>query len=49
VVTVLLTLHLAFYSRESVIELETKAAQEVTRTLKGELPGSDVNPEVLTG
>lgn len=44
---VILTPHLAFYSRESVIELQTKAAEEVARTLKGEPPRSPVNPEVL--
>ena len=46
---VILTPHLAFYSRESVIELQTKAAEEVARALKGEAPRSPVNPEVLTG
>jgi len=46
---VILTPHLAFYSRESVIELQTKAAEEVARALKGEPPRSPVNPEVLTG
>ena len=45
---VILTPHLAFYSRESVIELQTKAAEEVARALKGEPPRSPVNPEVLT-
>jgi D-3-phosphoglycerate dehydrogenase len=44
----ILTPHLAFYSRESVIELQTKAAEEVARALKGEAPRSPVNPEVLT-
>jgi len=44
---VILTPHLAFYSRESVIELQTKAADEVARALKGEPPRSPVNPEVL--
>ena len=46
---VILTPHLAFYSRESVIELQTKAAEEVARALKGELPRSPVNREVLGG
>ncbi len=45
---VILTPHLAFYSRESVIELQTKAAEEVARALKGEPPRSPVNREVLT-
>jgi D-3-phosphoglycerate dehydrogenase len=43
----ILTPHLSFYSRESVIELQTKAAEEVARALKGEPPRSPVNPEVL--
>ena len=45
---IILTPHLAFYSKESVIELQTKAAEEVARALKGEPPRSPVNPEVLT-
>ena len=44
---VILTPHLAFYSRESVIELQTKAAEEVARALMGEPPRSPVNREVL--
>lgn len=44
---VVLTPHLAFYSRESVVELQTKAAEEVARALRGEPPRSPVNPEVL--
>jgi D-3-phosphoglycerate dehydrogenase len=44
---IILTPHLAFYSRESVIELQTKAAEEVARALKGEHPRSPVNSEVL--
>ena len=46
---VILTPHLGFYSKESVIELQTKAAEEVARALKGEPPRSPVNPEVLAG
>jgi len=45
---VILTPHLAFYSRESVVELQTKAAEEVARALRGEPPRSPANPEVLT-
>jgi D-3-phosphoglycerate dehydrogenase len=45
---IILTPHLAFYSRESVIELQTKAAEEVARALRGEPPRSPVNPEVLS-
>jgi D-3-phosphoglycerate dehydrogenase len=44
---IILTPHLAFYSRESVIELQTKAAEEVARALKGEPPRSPLNREVL--
>jgi phosphoglycerate dehydrogenase-like enzyme len=44
---VILTPHLAFYSRESVIELQAKAADEVARALRGEPPRSPVNPAVL--
>jgi D-3-phosphoglycerate dehydrogenase / 2-oxoglutarate reductase len=44
----ILTPHLGFYSRESVIELQTKAAEEVARALKGEPPRCPVNPAVLT-
>jgi D-3-phosphoglycerate dehydrogenase / 2-oxoglutarate reductase len=43
----ILTPHLAFYSRESVIELQTKAAEEVARALKGEPPRCPVNADVL--
>jgi len=39
--------HRVFYSRESAIELQTKAAEEVARALKREPPRSPVNPEVL--
>jgi D-3-phosphoglycerate dehydrogenase len=44
----ILTPHLDFYSRESVIELQTKAAEEVARALRGEPSRCPVNPEVLT-
>ena len=45
---VILTPHLAFYSREAVVELQTKAAEEVARALRGEPPRSPVNRAVLT-
>lgn len=45
---VILTPHMAFYSREAVVEQQTKAAEEVARALRGEPPRSPVNPEVLT-
>jgi D-3-phosphoglycerate dehydrogenase len=42
----ILTPHLAFYSREAVVELQTKVAEEVARALRGEPPRSPVNPQV---
>ena len=44
---VILTPHIAFYSEESLIELQTKAAQEVARVLRGDRPRYPVNPQVL--
>jgi D-3-phosphoglycerate dehydrogenase / 2-oxoglutarate reductase len=44
---VILTPHTAFYSEESLLELQTKAAEEVVRVLRGEAPRNPVNPEVL--
>jgi D-3-phosphoglycerate dehydrogenase len=43
----LATPHVAFYSEESVLELEIKAAQNVIAVLHGRRPESVVNPEVL--
>ena len=43
----ILTPHLAFYSREAVVELQTKVAEEAARALQGEPPRSPVNREVL--
>ena len=43
---VIVTPHAAWYSEESIIELQISAAQEVARVLKGEWPLSVVNPEV---
>ena len=43
----ILTPHSAFSSREAIIELQTKAAQEVRRALCGEKPVNVVNPAVL--
>ena len=40
---VIITPHTAFYSEESLIELQTKAAQEVVRVLSGEMPRNPVN------
>ncbi len=44
---VILTPHLAFYSRESVEETRT-AEEVVARALRDEPPRSPMNPEVLT-
>ena len=39
--------HTGFYSVESLLELQTKAAQEVRRVLAGEPPLNPLNPEAL--
>jgi D-3-phosphoglycerate dehydrogenase len=44
---VLVQPHTGFYSEESLVELQTKAAQEVYRVLTGGLPLNPLNPEVL--
>lgn len=44
---VILTPHMSFYSVESLVELQTKAAEEVVRVLTGQTPRSPVNPEAL--
>lgn len=44
---VILTPHMSFYSVESLLDLQRKAAQEVVRVLTGNLPLNVVNPEVL--
>jgi D-3-phosphoglycerate dehydrogenase len=44
---VILTPHTSFYSEESLVELQTKAAQEVVAVLTGQVPRHPVNPEVL--
>ena len=46
---VILTPHTAFYSEESLIELQTKAAEEVVSVISGKAPRNPVNPEVLQG
>jgi D-3-phosphoglycerate dehydrogenase len=43
---VILTPHMSFYSVESLVELQTKAAEEVVRVLTGQMPRNPVNPEV---
>jgi D-3-phosphoglycerate dehydrogenase len=44
---VIITPHTSFYSEESLVELQTKAAQEVVAVLTGQAPRNPVNPEVL--
>jgi D-3-phosphoglycerate dehydrogenase len=44
---VILTPHMSFYSVESLVELQTKAAEEVVRVLTGQMPRNPVNPEVM--
>jgi D-3-phosphoglycerate dehydrogenase len=42
-----LTPHTGFYSEESLVDLQTRAAEEVVRVLSGQAPRNPVNPEVL--
>jgi D-3-phosphoglycerate dehydrogenase len=44
---VIVTPHTSFYSEESLVELQTKAAQEVVAVLSGQAPRNPVNPEAL--
>ena len=46
---VIITPHTSFYSEESLIELQTKAAEEVVRVLSGQPARNPVNPEVERG
>jgi D-3-phosphoglycerate dehydrogenase len=43
----ILTPHMSFYSAESLIDLQSKAAEEVVRVLTGEAPRNPLNPEAL--
>ena len=43
---VILTPHTSFYSEESLVDLQTKAAEEVLRVLTGQPVRNPVNPEV---
>jgi hypothetical protein len=38
---------MSFYSVESLVELQTKAAEEVVRAINGEEPRNPVNPDAL--
>jgi D-3-phosphoglycerate dehydrogenase len=44
---VILTPHTGFYSVDALLDLQTKAAQDVARVLDGERPVYPVNPEIL--
>jgi len=44
---IIITPHTAFFSQEATLELEQRAAREVCRVLKGEMPENLVNPDVL--
>ena len=43
----IITPHISFYSEESYVELKTKTAEALLSVLKGELPRTFVNPQVL--
>ncbi|MGA2212148.1 MAG: C-terminal binding protein [Bryobacteraceae bacterium] len=44
---VIVTPHTSYYSDESLLDLQTKAAEEVVRVLNGDAPRNPVNPEAL--
>jgi D-3-phosphoglycerate dehydrogenase len=44
---VIVTPHTSFYSEESLVDLQTKAAEEVAAVLTGKAPRNPVNPEAL--
>jgi D-3-phosphoglycerate dehydrogenase len=44
---VIITPHTSFYSEESLVELQTKAAEEVVAVLSGKAPRNAVNPEAF--
>ena len=45
---VIITPHTSFYSEEALVELQTKAAEEVVAVLSGKAPRNPVNPEALS-
>ena len=45
---VVLTPHVAFFSREAVQELQVRASTEVARVLTGQMPDNVINPGVLS-
>jgi len=44
---VIITPHTSFYSIEALVELQTKATQEVVSVLSGQAPRNPVNPEAV--
>src|ERR1700722_16898692 len=44
---VIITPHVSFYSEESLVQLQTKASEEVVSVLSGQPPRNPVNPEAL--
>src|SRR5438093_10732814 len=44
---VIITPHTSFYSEQSLVELQVKAAEEVVRVLSGHAPRNPVNPEAM--
>jgi len=44
---IIITPHMAWYSIDSLIEIQRKAAEEVARVLSGQLPINLVNKDVL--
>ena len=44
---VIITPHTSFYSEESLLELQRKAAEEVVTVLTGKPPRNPVNPEAM--
>ena len=44
---IVITPHVAFFSQESTLELEQRAAREVAHVLTGRMPDNLVNPAVL--
>ncbi len=44
---IIITPHVAFFSQESTLELEERAASEVVKVMQGEMPDNLVNPAVL--
>ena len=44
---VIITPHTSFYSEESLVDLQTRAAEEVVAVLSGKAPRNPVNPDVV--